>query len=215
MSKAILGRKIGMDSIFDEDGNYLPVTVIQAGPCRVLQVKTQESDGYDAVRLAFAEKKEQRTNKAQLGEFKKAGIPSHYFIREFRGLEGDFEVGGEITTDIFEEGDVVSVSGASKGRGFSGGMRRHGFSGAQITHGQSDRQRSPGAIGQASTPSRVFKGQRMAGQYGAKRVTVENLQVLKVLPEQGLLLVKGGIPGARNTLVEVRISKKVVAAAKS
>lgn len=203
---AILGRKIGMDSVFDDQGNYLPVTVIEAGPCKVLQVKSKDSDGYDAVRVAYLEKKESRTRKPQLGEFKKAGLAPHYFIREFRGLEGEFNVGDEIKADAIQEGDTVNVSGHSKGRGFSGGMRRHGFSGAQITHGQSDRQRSPGAIGQASTPSRVFKGLRMAGHYGTDRVTTKNLSIVKVLPEKNLVLVKGAVPGARNGLVEIRVT---------
>ena len=204
---AILGRKIGMDSIFDEEGNFLPVTVVEAGPCKVLQVKSAESDGYEAVRLAFQEKKESRTAKPQLGEFKKAGIAPHYHIREFRGLEGEFNVGDEVKVDAIQEGDIVAVSGTSKGRGFSGGMKRHGFGGAQITHGQSDRQRSVGSIGQASYPGRVFKGMKGPGQYGVERITVKNLEVLKVLPEKNLLLIKGGLPGAPNGLLEVRVTK--------
>lgn len=216
MAKAvILGRKIGMDSVFDADGNYVPVTVIEAGPCRVLQVKTAEKDGYEALRLAFLEKKEPRTTKPQLGEFKKAGIPPHYHIREFRDVEGEFEVGQEIKVDAFQEGDIVQVSGHSKGRGFSGGMRRHGFQGAQITHGQSDRQRSPGSIGQSSDSSRVFKGMRMAGQHGTHRVTVKTLKVVKILPEKNLILIRGGVPGPPNGLLEVRTTVAAPAAAES
>ena len=208
MAKAvILGRKIGMDSIFDEEGNYLPVTIIEAGPCKVMQVKTEETDGYEAVRVAFLEKREKNTTKPVLGEFKKREMPPHYYIREFRGVEGGpFNVGDELKADAFGEGDTLTVSGNSKGRGFAGGMKRHGFGGAQITHGQSDRQRSPGSIGQASYPGRVFKGQKMAGQYGTTRITIKNLKVVKVLPEKNLVLVSGGVPGARNGLVELRVT---------
>jgi large subunit ribosomal protein L3 len=204
----ILGRKLGMDSVFGEDGSYIPVTVIEAGPCKVVQVKTQEKDGYEALKLAFLPKKPTRTVKPQLGEFAKAGVEPHYHLREFRGVDvASFNPGDEILADRFREGDVVTVSGRSKGRGFAGTVRRHGFAGGPKTHGQSDRWRAPGSIGQSSYPSRVFKGMRMAGHMGTNRVTVKNLQVVKVITERNLVLVRGAVPGSTNGIVEVRVTR--------
>ena len=202
---AILGRKLGMDSIFDAEGNYIPVTVIEAGPCKVLQIKTQEKDGYEAVKVAFLPKKPQRTSKPQLGEFKAAGVDPHYHLREFRALEGGpYSVGDSVSVEQFAEGDRVMVTATSKGRGFAGGVRRHGFSGGPKTHGQSDRHRAPGSIGQSSYPSRVFKGMRMPGRMGNHRVSVKNLRVVQVLPEKNLLLVRGAVPGPLKGIVEIR-----------
>jgi len=212
----ILGRKIGMDSVFGDDGEYIPVTVIEAGPCKVVQVKTQENDGYEAVKLAFLPKKAQRTTKPQLGEFKKAGIDPHYHMREFRGFDvAAYKPGDEVRVDRFHPGDVISVAGHAKGRGFAGGVKRHHFSGGPKSHGQSDRHRAPGSLGQSSYPSRVFKGIRMAGHLGTQRVTLKNLTVAKVIPEKNLLLVRGGVPGAPRSIVEIRVMRPAPAPAEA
>jgi large subunit ribosomal protein L3 len=201
--KGLLGKKIGMTRYFDPAGRTVSATLIEAGPCTVVQVKTVKKDGYDAVQLGFQEKKEKRVTRPMMGHFKKAGIKPFRILKEFRG-EASVKEGEEVRVDIFKEGDSVDVTGLSKGRGFAGVMKRHGFGGGPKTHGQSDRARSPGSIGQSAYPKRVMKGMRMAGRMGNERVTVRNLKVLKVFTNRNMMLVQGGIPGARNTIVEIR-----------
>jgi large subunit ribosomal protein L3 len=201
----IIGKKIGMTRLFSETGEHVPVTVIAAGPCAVTQVKTQATDGYDAVQLGFDDVREKLVSKPRKGHFQKASVAPKRILVEFMPFaDKEVKAGSEITVDIFSPGDKVTISGTSKGRGFAGVMRRHNFSGAQITHGQSDRQRAPGAIGQSSYPSRVFKGTRMGGRMGNDRVTIKGLQVVKVDAENNLLMVKGSVPGARNSYLEIR-----------
>ncbi len=200
----LIGKKIGMTRIFDEEGNVVPVTIIQAGPCYVTQIKTVERDGYEAVQLGFDVKKEKNTTKPLLGLFKKANVPPLRKLKEFPPFKDrELKVGDVITVDIFQPGEIVKISGTSKGRGFAGVVKRHGFGGGPKTHGQSDRLRAPGSIGQSSFPSKVFKGMRMAGHMGNKRVSVLGLRVIKVDPEKNLLFVKGAVPGARNNYVEI------------
>ena len=199
----IIGRKIGMTSIYSAEGKATPCTVIEAGPCVVTQVKTVDRDGYDAVQLGFGERKEKNTPNALKGHFKKAKTVPKAKLMEFKEFEG-LNLGDEINVGIFEEGEFVSVSGTSKGKGFQGVVRRHGFGGVgQSTHGQHNRLRAPGSIGACSYPARVFKGMRMAGQMGNKRVQMENLQVLKVLTDKNLIVVKGSIPGAKGSTVTI------------
>ena len=194
----LIGRKIGMTSLFDENGKNIPCTVIEAGPCVVTQVRTEEVDGYSALQLGFDDKKAKSSNKALDGHFKKAGTTAKKKVVEFQGFEGEYKLGDAISVDHFEEGEFVDVSGVSKGKGFQGVVKRHGFAGVgQATHGQHNRLRAPGSIGAASYPARVFKGMRMGGQMGDVRVVVENLQVLKVLPEKNVIVVKGAVPGAK------------------
>ncbi|MBI1807999.1 MAG: 50S ribosomal protein L3 [Ignavibacteria bacterium] len=201
----ILGKKIGMTSIFDEKGESIPCTVIEAGPCYVAQIKTKDKDGYEALQLGFQDKKERLTNKPLGGHFKKASITPKRLVREFRGFDvTKFQLGAEIKVDaLFSQGDVVSVAGQSKGRGFQGVVKRHHFGGGSKTHGQSDRVRAPGSIGSSSYPSRVFKGMRMAGRMGGDNVTVKNLRVIQVIPESNLLLIRGSVPGYNNSYVEI------------
>jgi len=197
----LIGKKIGMTSIYSVEGKATPCTVIEVGPCVVTQVKTEEKDGYKAVQLGFGEKREKNTPNALQGHFKKAKTTPKRKLVEFDGFE-DAKLGDEIKVDIFEEGTFVHVVGTSKGKGFQGVVKRHGFGGVgQATHGQHNRLRAPGSIGAASYPARVFKGMRMAGQTGNARVTQENLEVIKVLTEKNLLLVKGSIPGAKGSFV--------------
>ena len=199
----IIGRKIGMTSVYSAEGKATPCTVIEAGPCVVTQVKTVDRDGYDAVQLGFGERKEKNTPNALKGHFKKAKTAPKAKLVEFKEFEG-LNLGDEINVEIFEEGEFVSVSGTSKGKGFQGVVRRHGFGGVgQSTHGQHNRLRAPGSIGACSYPARVFKGMRMAGQMGNKRVQMENLQVLKVLTDKNLIVVKGSIPGAKGSTVTI------------
>ena len=202
----IIGKKIGMTSLFNEEGKNIPCTVIQAGPCSVLQVRTEEVDGYVAVQLGFDDKSEKNVGKALAGHFKKAGSTPKAKIVEFRNaFEHDVKTGDLVEVNMFAEGEYVDVTGTSKGKGFQGVVKRHGFGGVmQATHGQHNRLRAPGSIGAGSDPSRVFKGMRMAGRMGGKQVTVQNLQVLKVDEEQNLLVVKGAIPGAKNSYVIIR-----------
>ncbi|NER15164.1 50S ribosomal protein L3 [Leptobacterium flavescens] len=201
----LIGKKIGMTSIFDENGKNIPCTVIEAGPCVVTQVRTSEVDGYEALQLGFDDKAEKRAIKAEAGHFKKAGVSPKKKVVEFQGFEGDYKLGDTISVDHFEEGEFVDVSGTSKGKGFQGVVKRHGFGGVgQATHGQHNRLRAPGSIGASSYPSRVFKGMRMAGRMGAERVTVQNLRVLKVVPEKNLLVVKGCVPGHKNAYVIIQ-----------
>jgi large subunit ribosomal protein L3 len=201
----ILGKKIGMTSIFDENGQMIPCTVIEAGPCYVTQIKTKGTDGYDAVQLGFDEIKERLVNKPMKGHFKKGGVKPLRLISEFRNFNGTkLELGQEVRVDNFQQGDVVDVIGRSKGRGFQGVVKRHHFGGVGMTtHGQSDRVRAPGSIGASSYPSRVMKGRRMAGRMGGERVTVKNLMVLKVIAESNILIVKGSVPGAINSYLEI------------
>jgi large subunit ribosomal protein L3 len=201
----IIGKKIGMTSLFDENGKNMPCTVIQAGPCSVLQVRTLEKDGYTAVQLGFDDKSEKNVGKALVGHFKKAGSAPKAKLVEFHEGFAGVNVGEEVKVNLFAEGEYVDVTGTSKGKGFQGVVKRHGFGGVmQATHGQHNRLRAPGSIGAGSDPSRVFKGMRMAGRMGGKQVTVQNLQVLKVDQEQNLLVVKGAVPGAKNSYVIIR-----------
>ena len=202
----LLGKKIGMTRIFSEDGENIPVTIIEAGPCLVSQIKTDKIDGYSAIQLGFKEKKESRVSKPLLGHFAKAKIKPMYHIKEFRDfkLEKELNVGDEVGVDLFSPGDFIVVSGKSKGRGFQGVVKRHGFHGGPKTHGQSDRLRAPGSIGQSSYPSRVRKGLKMAGRMGNIRVSVKNLMVVQIKPEQNLLFIRGSVPGAVNSIVEIK-----------
>jgi large subunit ribosomal protein L3 len=194
-----------MTQIFDDNGLVIPVTLINAGPCYVTQIKSSEKDGYDAVQLGYVELKEKHAKKARIGHCKKANLKTLKYLHEFEPFENrELKVGDELRVDIFSIGQFVDVSCKSKGRGFQGVMKRHGFSGANITHGQSDRQRSPGSIGQSSNPSRVFKGMRMPGRMGNKTVTVQNLRVVKIDVDNNLLFVQGAVPGGPNSLVEIK-----------
>ena len=200
----LIGKKVGMTSIFDENGKNVPCTIIEAGPCVVTQVRTKEVDGYDALQLGFDDKAEKRATKAELGHFKKAGTSVKKKVVEFQGFEDNYKLGDTITVDFFTEGEFVDITGVSKGKGFQGVVRRHGFGGVgQSTHGQHNRLRAPGSVGASSYPSRVFKGMRMAGRMGAEKVTVQNLKVLKVVAEKNLLIVKGCIPGHKNAYVTI------------
>jgi len=200
----LIGRKVGMTSIFDENGKNIPCTVIEAGPCVVTQVRTEEVDGYNALQLGFDDKAEKRANKAEQGHFKKAGTAPKKKVVEFRDFAGEHKLGDTIGVDLFAEGEFVDVIGTSKGKGFQGVVKRHGFGGVgQSTHGQHNRLRAPGSIGASSYPSRVFKGLRMAGQMGNERVTVQNLRVLKVVPEKNLLVLKGAVPGHKNAYITI------------
>ena len=198
----LLGKKLGMTSIFSADGKNLPCTLVEAGPCVVTQVKTVEKDGYAALQLGFGEKKQKGLTGALNGHFKKAGVDPKSKLAEFRNYSEEKNVGDIVDVELFEEGDFVDVSGTTKGKGFQGVVRRHGFGGVGgATRGQHNRLRAPGAIGACATPSRVFKGMKMAGQMGNTRVTIENLQVLKVIKDRNLLVVKGSIPGPKGTIV--------------
>lgn len=200
----ILGKKIGMTTYYQENGNAVPVTVIEAGPCYVTQIKTKETDGYESVQLGFGERREKTVNKPMQGKFKKLNIPALRFTKEIRDFSlADVKAGEQVKVNIFNEGDTVKVTGTSKGKGFQGVMKRHGFAGAQRTHGQSDRERAPGSIGASSYPSRVFKGQRMAGRTGGDRITVRNLKVIKIFADSNLILVKGAVPGTKSGFVEI------------
>ena len=199
----LLGKKIGMTSVFSADGKNVPCTVIELGPCVVTQIKSVEKDGYAAVQLGFEEAKEKNTTKPMLGHFAKSGTTPKRHLAEFTGFEG-VNLGDTITVDLFADTAYVDVIGVSKGKGFQGVMKRHGFGGVgQTTHGQDDRARKPGSIGACSYPAKVFKGLRMGGQMGSERVTTHNLQVLKVIPEHNLLLIKGSIPGFKGSIVSV------------
>ena len=198
----IIGKKIGMTSFFDANGKYVPCTVIEAGPCVVTQVKTNEKDGYTALQLAFEEKKEKHTSGAMKGHFELAKTTPKRKIVEFRSFEETKNLGDIVTLDVFAEGDYVDVVGTSKGKGFQGVVKRHGFGGVGgSTHGQHDRSRAPGSLGASSDPSRVFKGMRMAGRMGGDRKKIQNLTVVKIMAEKNLLLIKGSIPGAKGSYV--------------
>ncbi|MCA1761548.1 MAG: 50S ribosomal protein L3 [Cryomorphaceae bacterium] len=198
----LIGKKIGMTSMYSEEGKNLPCTIIQAGPCVVTQVKTEANDGYNAVQIGFGERKEKNTPAPLKGHFKKAKTTPKQRLVEFDSYEETLKLGDSVSVDIFTEGEFIDVIGKSKGKGFQGVVKRHGFGGVgQATHGQHNRLRAPGSIGAASYPARVFKGMRMAGQMGDKRVTLENIQVIKVLPEQSLLVVKGSVPGPKGSFL--------------
>jgi len=198
----LLGKKIGMTSVFSADGKNIPCTVVEAGPCVVAQVKTIATDGYEAIQLGFQEKTAKHTNKAEQGHFEKAGVAPQRHLVEFKGFGDEFKAGDVITSELFQENDFVDVMGTSKGKGFQGVVKRHGFAGVgEATHGQEDRQRHPGSLGASSWPSRVFKGMRMGGHMGDERVTVQNLQIIKVIPEHNLILIKGSVPGAKGSIV--------------
>ena len=200
----LIGKKIGMTSVFSAEGKNLPCTVIEVGPCVVTQVKTVENDGYDAIQLGFEDKKDKHTPNGEKGHFKKAGVTPKRHLAEFKGFGNDYKLGSEITVDLFNDAVYVDVIGTSKGKGFQGVVKRHGFGGVgQSTHGQHNRLRAPGSIGACSYPAKVFKGTRMAGQMGNERVTVQNLQVIKVIPEHNLLLLKGSIPGCKGSIVAI------------
>ncbi|MGB5202738.1 50S ribosomal protein L3 [Eudoraea sp.] len=200
----LIGKKVGMTSIFDDNGKNIPCTVIEAGPCVVTQVRTEEVDGYNALQLGFDDKAEKSANKAEMGHFKKAGSSTKKKVVEFRDFEGDFKLGETVGVDVFVEGEFVDVSATSKGKGFQGVVKRHGFAGVgQATHGQHNRLRAPGSIGAASYPARVFKGMKMAGRMGGGKVTVQNLRVLKVVPEKNLLVLKGCVPGHKNAYLTI------------
>jgi large subunit ribosomal protein L3 len=200
----LIGKKIGMTSIYDENGKNIPCTVIEAGPCVVTQVRTKEVDGYEAVQLGFDDKAEKQSNKALNGHFKKAGTSAKKRVVEFIGFEEEYKLGDEIFVDHFEEGEFVDVSGTSKGKGFQGVVKRHGFAGSERTHGQQSMNRAPGSVGAASYPARVFKGMKMGGRMGGSRVTVQNLRVLKVVKDKNLLVVKGAVPGHNNSYVIIQ-----------
>ena len=201
----LIGKKIGMTSVFDESGNNIPCTVIEAGPCIVTQIRTEENDGYSAYQLGFDDKSEKNSSKAIIGHAKKAGTDPKIKFAEFKGFAEDLKLGDSVGVDHFEVGEYVDVSGISKGKGFQGVVKRHGFAGVgQATHGQHNRLRAPGSIGAASYPARVFKGMKMAGRMGAEKVKVMNLRVLKVMPEKNILLVKGAVPGHNNSYLIIQ-----------
>ena len=205
--KGLIGKKVGMTQIFDDIGNSIPVTIIEAGPCYVTQMRTIEKDGYSAVQLGFEEAKPRRLTGGQIGHLKKNDLPPLKYLREFR-TEEELEEGQKLLVDVFEEGEHVDVIGKAKGRGFAGVVKRHGFSGGPKTHGQSDRQRAPGSIGATSTPGRVFKGKRMPGRMGNHRVTSQNVLVARVDLERNLIAVRGSVPGPKGGLVIIKAARK-------
>jgi len=208
MLKGLIGKKIGMTQIFDEDGASVPITLLEAGPCYVTQVRTQKYDQYSAVQLGFGEIKPARLTGGQLGHLSNAGAPPLRFLREFRVKEHDLKIGDKVTADIFAIGDHVDVVGTSKGKGFAGAMKRHNFRGGPITHGQSDRQRAVGSIGATSGTGRVFKGKKMPGRMGNERVTAQNLKVVLVDAERNLIGVRGAVPGSKGGLVLIKEARK-------
>ncbi|HIN28965.1 MAG: 50S ribosomal protein L3 [Candidatus Poribacteria bacterium] len=211
MINGILGRKVGMTQVFDESGEAIPVTVIEAGPCTVVQIKTTERDGYNAVQIGFFDRKDSKFNKPKLGHFEKANVEPKRYLKELRvDVPDDISVGSAIDSSTFSVGDLVDVTGVSKGKGFAGVVKRWGFAGGRKSHGGEQDHRRPGSIGQSAQPSRVFKGQKMPGRMGNKKATVQNLQVVKADPERNLLLVKGAVPGSRNGLLVIRRAVKSV-----
>lgn len=207
MKKAIIGKKLGMTQVFTPEGAVVPVTVVEAGPCPVVQVKNNEKDGYNAVVVAFEKQKAQRLSKAQTGAFKKAGIDSYKFVKELK-LDGQYEPGQEIKADIFAEGDKVDVTGTTRGRGFTGVIQRWNQHRLKMTHGTGPVHREVGSMGANSTPSRVFKNKHMPGHYGVERVTIQNLEIVKVDSERNILLVKGCIPGPKGSIITIREAVK-------
>lgn len=202
----LLGKKLGMTRIFSESGTDIPVTVLQVGPCVVTALRSSESSGYDAVQIGFEEIPERKLKKPFLGQFKKHNLNTFRYVREFRSSPDqvvDYKIGDEIKADFFTEGEIVKISGISKGKGFQGTVKRHGFGGGPKSHGQSDRLRAPGSVGQSSYPSRVLKGLKMSGRMGDEKITVRNLRVVKVDVENNVLMVRGAVPGAKNGLVRI------------
>ena len=200
----LLGKKIGMTSVFSAEGKNIPCTVIEVGPCVVTQVKTVATDGYDAVQLGFGDQKEKHLTQPEIGHFKKAGVAPKRYLAEFKGFDGEYKAGDTITADFFTENDFVDVIGVSKGKGYQGVVKRHGFGGVgQSTHGQHNRLRAPGSVGACSYPAKVFKGMRMAGQTGNRQVTVQNLQIIKVIPEHNIIMLKGSIPGSKGSIISI------------
>lgn len=208
--KGMIGKKIGMTQVFDDNGNIVPVTIIQAGPCHVTQIRSKDKEGYVAVQLGFAETKPTRLTKGQLGHLKRNNLPALRHLREFRIKDGDADVaeGQEITVAVFEKGERVDIVGTSKGRGFAGTIKRHGFNRQPKTHGQSDRERAPGSVGQRSFPGRTLPGQRMAGRMDNERVTIQNLEVVLIDADKNLIAVRGSVPGAKNGIVMIKPSVK-------
>lgn len=206
MTNGLLGKKLGMTQVFDDEGRLIPVTVIEAGPCRVAQVKTRERDGYEAVQLAFGETKERKLSRAALGHLKKAQVPASRWLKEFKKL-GDLKVGQTLKADVFQKGEWVDVEGVSKGKGFQGVIKRHHYRGGPETHGHMF-HRAPGSIGSSAFPSRVWKGKTLPGHMGSERVTVQRLKIIETRPDENLLFVSGAVPGARGGLLIVRKSKK-------
>lgn len=207
MKKALLGKKIGMTQIFSENGLVVPVTVIEAGPCYVTQVKTVGNDGYDAVQLAYSDIREGLVNKPQLGQFKKAEVAPKRFVKEFK-LDGEYKLGDVINCDVFAEGDLVDVSGKSKGHGYTGTIKRWNFRRHRMTHGNGPVHRHPGSIGSNTYPAKVFKGKKLSGRYGNESVTVQNLTVVKVDLDRNILLVKGAVPGPKGSMVCIKEAVK-------
>ncbi|MBC8322682.1 MAG: 50S ribosomal protein L3 [Candidatus Marinimicrobia bacterium] len=205
MMRGLIGKKIGMTQVFGDHGTMVPVTVVDAGPCVVTQVKTEDRDGYTSVQLGFGERKEKHTNKPMKGTFDKAKTTPKRILSEFEPIQGfEYKVGQEFGASIFKEGDIVNVTGTSKGKGFAGVMKRHGFSGGPKTHGQREYDRAPGSIGQGSDPSRVYKGMRMAGHMGVEKVTVRNLEIVRVDSGKNQLLIKGAVPGVQNSFILIK-----------
>lgn len=201
----IIGKKLGMSSVFSAEGDLIPVTVIEAGPCKIVSIRTKEKDGYEALQLGFGTKKEKNISKPIIGQFKKNELTPTAVLKEFKFPQiTEYKIGDEIKVDLFQVGEKIKVRSKSKGKGFQGVMKRHGFGGVGgTTHGQSDRLRAPGSIGASSYPSRVFKGKRMAGRKGFENVTISNLKVIKILTDQNLIFIKGAVPGSINTIVEL------------
>ncbi len=207
---AILGKKIGMTRLFNDKREAVSCTIIQAGPCFVTQVKRVSTDGYDAYQVGIGERDEKKVSKPLQGHYKKAGVALGFKLAEFdfSELNQDLQLGSPVSVESFKEGEIINVLGVSKGKGFAGVMKRHNFSGGQRTHGQSDRQRAPGSVGGSSDPSRVFKGTRMAGRMGSDNITVRNLQIFKIIPESNLIVIKGSVPGPKNSYVKIVSTKK-------
>ena len=201
----LIGKKLGMSNLFTSDGSLVSVTIIEAGPCPIINIRTKDKNGYQALQLGFGTKKEKNVSKPVLGQFKKSGVTPASTVKEFRNFEVEnFKIGDNVNLDIFKEGDIVKVTGLSKGKGFQGVMRRHNFGGVGgTTHGQSDRLRAPGSIGASSYPSRVFKGQKMAGRMGYEQVTITNLKVVKIINDKNIIMVKGSVPGSINSIVQI------------
>jgi len=202
--RGLIGKKIGMTQVFNNTGSLIPVTIVEAGPCVVTQIKTLTNDGYDAVQVGYSDLKDKHSNKALSGHFNKAKAKAKRYLAEFKPVSNyDYKTGQEFGVSLFKEGEIVTVSGTSKGRGFSGVMKRHGFGGGPKTHGQREHPRSAGSIGQASDPSRVFKGMKMAGQYGNKKVSTRKLEIISIVKQRNQLLIKGAIPGSNNGIIYI------------
>jgi large subunit ribosomal protein L3 len=208
MFKGLIGKKLGMTQVFDEAGAAFPVTLLEAGPCFVTQIRTTNHDGYAAIQLGFQEVEEKKLTRGELGHLQKRKLPVLRVLREFRTKENDIKVGDKIDVTRFEAGGRVDVIGTSKGKGFAGTMKRHNFRGGPMTHGQSDRQRAPGSIASTTTPGRVFKGKKMAGQMGNERVTSQNVKIIMINPEKNLIAVHGSVPGAKGSLVIIKEARK-------